>query len=88
TRTGGGCGPRGGGTVFAISLPVQLSIAAYGESLVLSWPTNLVGYTLESTTNLDSAVWTTNSPSPIIVNGQNTVTSAISRGQQFFRLTQ
>jgi hypothetical protein len=33
-------------------------------------------------------VWTTNSPAPVVANGQNTVTNPISGTQQFFRLTQ
>jgi hypothetical protein len=46
------------------------------------------GYTLQSTTNLDSpVVWTTNSP-PVVVNGQNTVTNPISGKEMFFRLSQ
>jgi len=42
---------------------------------------------LQSTTNLDSpAVWSTNSPSPVVIAGQNTVTNPITGTQQFFRL--
>jgi hypothetical protein len=44
---------------------------------------------LQSTTNLGSAaVWTTNSPLPVVVNDQNTVTNPITGTQQFFRLSQ
>ena len=42
----------------------------------------------QSTTNLTSAVWTTNSPGPVVVNELNTVTNPISGTQQFFRLSQ
>jgi hypothetical protein len=31
---------------------------------------------------------TTNSPAPVVVNGQNTVTNPITGNQQFFRLGQ
>jgi hypothetical protein len=55
----------------------------------LTWPTNAAGFTLQFTTNLgSSAVWTTNSPAPVVVNGQNTVTNPISGAQQFYRLSQ
>jgi len=60
----------------------------------LSWPTNYAGfdytgYTLQSTTNLVSpAIWTTVSPIPAIVNGQNAVTNLISGTEQFYRLSQ
>jgi hypothetical protein len=53
------------------------------------WPTNATGFTLQSTTNLVSpVVWTTNSPAPIVVNGQNTVTNPILGGQRFYSLIQ
>jgi hypothetical protein len=71
----------------------QLTIAPSGPNVLLRWPTNNAGYdytgfTLQSTTNLVSpAVWATNSPAPVIVNGQNTVTNPISGPQQFYRLS-
>jgi len=56
------------------------------------WPVakfDYTGYTLQSTTNLASpAVWSTNSPAPVVVNGQNTVTNAISGTQKFYLLMQ
>jgi hypothetical protein len=87
-------GTNGTGTVFSLSLgsvsaPVPtLTIFPSGANVVLTWPTNYTGFTLQSTTNLVSPVWTTNSPAPVIVNGQNTVTNPISGNQQFFRLSQ
>jgi len=46
----------------------------------------VTGLTLQSTTNLISpAVWTTVSPAPVVVNGQNTVTNPISGTQKFFK---
>ena len=89
TVAGGGSGQ---GTVFSISLPVstpQLTIIPSATNVVLMWPTNVAGFTLQSTTNLLSPMlWTTNSPPPVVVNGQNTVTNPISGTQQFFRLSQ
>jgi beta-glucanase (GH16 family) len=67
----------------------QLTIIPSGANVVLTWPTNATGFTLQSTTNLgSSAVWSTNSPAPVVVNGQNTVTNPISDTQMFFRLSQ
>jgi uncharacterized repeat protein (TIGR03803 family) len=86
TTTGGGNSKNG--TVFSISLPVtspQLTIIPAGANVILNWPTNATGFTLQSTTNLALTVWTTNSPAPVVVNGQNTV---ISGTRQFFRLSQ
>jgi len=71
------------------SSPAQLTITASGAHLVLTWPTNAVGFTLQSTTKLDStAAWSTNSPAPIVIAGQNTVTNPITGAQQFYRLVQ
>src|SRR6266581_2122194 len=65
-------GSSGKGTVFSLSLPVtapQLTIITAGASIILRWPTNAVGSTLQSTTNLVSAaVWTSVSPEPVVVN--------------------
>ena len=86
-------GSSGYGTVFRLSFNPQLTITLSDTNVILTWPTNFVGfdytgYTLESTTNLVSPVWTTNSPAPVVVNGQNTVTNPIFGAQQFYRLSQ
>jgi uncharacterized repeat protein (TIGR03803 family) len=86
TLTGGS---GGSGTVFSLTLPPpQLTIIRSGANVVLTWPTKATGFTLQSTTNLVSPVWSTNSPAPVVINGQNTVTNLISGTQQFFRLSQ
>jgi hypothetical protein len=55
----------------------------------LTWPTNPAGFTLQSATNLVSpAFWSTNSPAPVVINGQNAVTNPITGPQQFYRLVQ
>ena len=84
-------GASGYGTVFSLSLPAvspQLTLVPYGGNAVLTWPTNAAGYTLQSTTNLGSPIWTTNLPAPFVANGQNVVTNPIPGTQQFFRLSQ
>ena len=81
-------------TVFSLSFRPQLTIRSSETNLILTWPTNYAGfdytgYTLQCTTSLGpSAVWATNSPAPVVVNGQNVVTNSITGTQQFFRLTQ
>jgi uncharacterized repeat protein (TIGR03803 family) len=85
-------GNSGAGTVFTLSPrpisapPPQLMIKRSGTDIVLSWPSNVVGFTLQSATNLISPVWTTDSPAPVVVDGQNAVTNPISGTQHFFRL--
>ena len=85
-------GSAGNGTVFSLSFRPQLTIIRSGTNVILSWPTNAAGFdytgfTLQSTTNLVSlAVWSSNSPAPVVVNGLNTVTNPISDTQTLFRL--
>ncbi len=81
------------GTVWKLSLPAtvsapQLAIARSGAKIVLTWPTNFTGFTLQSTTNVVSPVWSDVSPGPVTVNGQNTVTNAISNTRAWYRLKQ
>jgi uncharacterized repeat protein (TIGR03803 family) len=84
-------GTFGGGTVFSLTLPAppQLTITRSGTNVIVTWPANAAGFALQSATNLVSpSVWSTNLPAPVVVNGQNTVTNAISGTRQFYRLTQ
>jgi len=78
--------------LFSLSLPVaapQLTIITAGANVILTWPTNPAGFTLQSATNLlSTTVWTTVSPEPVVLSGQNTVTNPISGTQQFYRLSQ
>jgi uncharacterized repeat protein (TIGR03803 family) len=81
------------GTLFSLSYPSpQLAIMPSGTNVNLTWPSAVAGfsysgYTLQSTTNLgSSAVWTTNSAAPVVVNGHYTVTNPISGTQKFYRL--
>ncbi|MGA9777813.1 MAG: Ig-like domain-containing protein [Verrucomicrobiia bacterium] len=73
--------------VAVASAPV-LTIRPSGTNVILTWPTNATGFTLESATNLVSPVWTTNSTAPFIVNTNNAVTNGISGTQKFYRLSQ
>ena len=84
-------GTSGYGTVFSLSLESvgvpQLTIIPSGANVILTWATNATGFILQFTTNLVSPIdWSTNSPAPVVVNGQNTVTNPASGGQTFFRL--
>jgi uncharacterized repeat protein (TIGR03803 family) len=88
-------GSAGNGTVFSLALPLpQLAIMRFETNVVLTWPTNnawfsYTGFTLHSTTNLVSpVVWSTVSPVPVVVNGQNAVTNPISGTRNFYRLSQ
>jgi len=55
-------GSTGGGTVFSLSLPIpQLKIASSGTNVVLKWPANSPGFSLESSTSFDSP-WSATMP--------------------------
>ena len=83
-------GDFGNGTVFCLSLgSPQLTITHIQTNVVLTWPTNYTGFTLQSTTNLvPASVWAAVSPTPVIVNGLNTVTNAVTGSRKFYRLIQ
>ena len=83
-------GSADNGTVFSLSLPPPpLTITPSGANVILTWPTYAPGITLQSTTNLVStAVWSTVSPVPVVVTGQNAVTNPISGTRKFYRLSQ
>jgi uncharacterized repeat protein (TIGR03803 family) len=87
-------GSSDNGTVFSLSFRRQLTITASGTTVILTWPANVAGfdytgYILQSTTNLVSpAVWSTNSPGPVVIGGQNVVINPINGPQQFYRLKQ
>jgi hypothetical protein len=71
------------------SYTAALNIRVSGANVVLTWPTNATGFTLEFATNLASpAAWKTNSAPTIVIGGQNTATNPISGTQMFFRLSQ
>lgn len=64
-----------------------LGLGLRGNQIVLSWPGNFVGFVLESTPALTSGVpWSVVSPSPVIVNGNYTVTNAATGAGRYYRL--
>ncbi len=66
---------------------VSLNLSRGGNQLVLSWPTNAVGFTLQSRSDLNSSAnWTDSTDSPVIVADQYFVTNSISAAAQFYRL--
>jgi hypothetical protein len=60
-----GVAPLGGsggyGTIFSVTLPLNppsLSIVPEGGTLILTWPATSAGFSLQFTTDLASAIWT------------------------------
>ena len=63
-----------------------LSCAQAGGQLILSWRTNYVGYTLQSSSGPTSGNWSDGTNAPAIAGGQFLVTNPVSGGAGFFRL--
>jgi len=88
-------GSLGNGTVFSLALgsvsapAPTLTIVPSGANVVLTWPTNAAGFTLQSATNLVSPViWTNVSPGVVVVNAQYAMTNPVSGTNKFYRLSQ
>ncbi len=65
-----------------------LTVRREGGELVLTWPTNAMGFRLEYATNLPATNWMAASPLPVVVNGENVVTNVFTGGAAFYRLQQ
>ena len=66
--------------------PIPL-ITVSGANVIITWPTNESGFTLQSTASLSPASWSTNLPSPVVVNGQYAVTDLVSGASKSYRLS-
>jgi len=81
-----GWGATFGGAPVKLLTP-RLTISQVGTDMIVSWPTNLGSFTLESAQSLAAPVtWKTNSSAAVLLNGVNTVTNPISGVQEFYRL--
>lgn len=84
-------GDYGGGNIFRIIMPgPQLSLGHIAGKAVLTWRTNYVGFTLQTSDGLNPPNWIdcTNSStvSGGLSGGQFCVTNGLSSGSRFFRL--
>jgi hypothetical protein len=66
--------------------PPTLSATRQGPAIVLAWPTNAAGFSLEYTTVLPATNWVPASPPPVAANGQNVVTNLFIGDAAFYRL--
>jgi len=71
--------------IFTMPIP-GLSVTRAGGNLVLLWPTNAVGFALESATNLPTTNLRVESITPVIVDDQYVVTNTITGDKKFYRL--
>jgi uncharacterized repeat protein (TIGR03803 family) len=80
-------GDYGGGTIFRILMPgPRLKFKRSGNDVLISWPANAAGFTLQSTVDLSSPEWMDSHDVPVVVNGHYTVTKEVSGGIRFYRL--
>ncbi len=74
------------GTFVISPDPPVLSGSKQGTKIVLTWPTNSTGFSLQFITNLGSTNWSNAVPAPVTVNGSYTVTNSITNSAKFYRL--
>jgi hypothetical protein len=64
-----------------------LALTRAGAGVLLMWPTNATGYTLQFTTNLVSpSSWSSVFPAPVVIGANNEVTNGILGASVFYRL--
>ncbi|HWY76766.1 MAG TPA: hypothetical protein VN281_14180, partial [Verrucomicrobiae bacterium] len=77
------------GTNYFFSAKINgpaVSIQPLGGQIIISWPTNAAGLSLESAADLRSGNWSPVTNAPVIVGAQFSVTNNSSAGSQFYRL--
>ena len=67
-------------------LPILSILRLPNTNVLLSWPTNVTGFTLEANTNLNTSIWTPVSPPPVVSGTTYVVTNAASGTQKYYRL--
>ncbi|HEY3762541.1 MAG TPA: choice-of-anchor Q domain-containing protein [Verrucomicrobiae bacterium] len=67
-------------------IPPPLGISHLPNQIILSWPTNVAGYRVQSTTNLTLPNSWGLAGAPVIIGNQYEVTTNTSGGKQYFRL--
>jgi len=72
----------------ACNLPQLLRIPSAGNTVVIAWPTNALGFVLQSTETLSPANWIDATNTVGVVGSENTVTNSLSNTNKFFRLRQ
>ncbi|MBI4663547.1 MAG: hypothetical protein HY735_32500 [Verrucomicrobia bacterium] len=65
-----------------------LRVSLSGRNVVLSWPTNAVGFSLEAAENLGTPTWTGVSAVPVVTGENHSVKLPFGSGNRFYRLKQ
>jgi hypothetical protein len=72
--------------ITVLQVGPTLQFQAQSNLLVLSWPTNAAGFSLETTTNLSNPFSWVPAPGGEVIGGQIVVTNIMSNAAAFFRL--
>jgi len=73
--------------IGGLQLLPSLNARPNGNELILSWPTNAVGFTLQSTLDLTPPVtWLDSTSVPAVIGARFTLTNTPSGGARFYRL--
>ena len=70
----------------ACNLPQLLNADLAGNHLVISWPTNAMGFVLQSTAGLAPPNWTNVTNNVVVAGSDNTVTQSLTGFSRYFRL--
>jgi alpha-tubulin suppressor-like RCC1 family protein len=80
-------GGRTAALIGGVQLLPSLKVRPNGNELILSWPTNAVGFTLQSTLDLTPPVtWLDSTSVPAVIGARFTLTNTPSGGARFYRL--
>jgi autotransporter-associated beta strand protein len=69
-----------------LGVPILKILQSGSANVVLSWPSNFTGFTLEANTNLNSGIWASVAPLPVVSGTNQVVTNAASGTQKSYRL--
>ncbi|HWX20213.1 MAG TPA: hypothetical protein VN578_09955 [Candidatus Binatia bacterium] len=92
-----GFGQLGDGTYTSRPTPVTIvppppptitSISLAGTNMVIVWPANQCGFTLQCASNLEPQVTWSNVSAGVVVSNQYVVTNSISVPRMFYRLAE
>jgi hypothetical protein len=68
-----------------VAAPV-LGFAQSGSNFVFTWPSTVLGFALQTTTNLVAGPWTTVGPSAVLQSNQWQLTLPMTNAAGFYRL--
>jgi hypothetical protein len=73
--------------IGGVPLLPALKVRPNGNELILSWPTNAPGFTLQSTLDLTTPeTWLDSTNAPAVIGTHFTLTNTPSGGARFYRL--